>query len=228
MTYTYSYAIGLIFPAIFWLIIFISRRDLRREMLIFSSLAGFFAPLLAYIHTFDWWAPQTITGTVVGFEDFFYAFFICGLATSIYQFIFNIKFSENKRVDVRILYLLGIGFTLFVPLSLIFNSIIGFFVPAIITLLFVLYHRPELKNYAIFSGLFVTIISIPSYLLIEFLTPGWIASTWFLENFSGIFLLKIPIEEFIWHALAGASMSVVYKYWHSSKLVKTNIKNVKN
>ncbi len=186
-------------------------------MLIFSSLAAFFAPFLAYVHTFDWWHPQTITGTVVGFEDFLYAFFICGIATSIYQFIFKTKFSEGERVNVRIFYLLAIGFSFFVPLSLIFNSIVGFFVPAIVTLIFVLYHRPDLTKYALISGVFVLFLGIPSYLLIEQITPGWIVNTWFLENFSGIFLFKIPFEEFVWHFLVGASMSVVYKYWTSSK-----------
>lgn len=220
MVYNYSYAFGLIFPALFWFVIFYLRKDQRKEMLIFSSLAGFFAPLLAYIHTRDWWAPLTITKTVVGVEDVLYAFFICGLAVSVYQFVFNKKFSDGVRQDKKLVYLLLIGIGLFIPISLIFNSIYGFFVPAIITSIFMLYSRKDLINYALISGLIVVVLSIPSYLLIEYLTPGWIEATWFLENFSNIYLFKIPLEEFIWHFLAGASMSLVYKYWMGSSEVK--------
>jgi len=60
------------------------------------------------------------------------------------------------------------------------------------------------------------------YLLVEQLTPGWIVNTWQLNNFSNRFILGIPLEEYVWHFLAGTNASIIYKFWKNSKTISNN------
>ena len=71
----YAYLVGTIVFFIPWLILFLMRKDLRREMLIGSvsiAIVSFLTSL--FLFTVDWWHPETITGTRVGIEDLLLGF----------------------------------------------------------------------------------------------------------------------------------------------------------
>jgi hypothetical protein len=105
----------------------------------------------------------------------------------------------------------------FVLVSLIFGTIVGSFILLTGIILYVGYMRKDLVPYMMWSGLFVMIIIFPAYFIVEYFTPGWIAATWYLKNFSGLMIWRIPIEEPMWHFFAGAAISALYKYKMSSK-----------
>jgi len=78
MPYQYTYlSMGLVF-AVIWIALFLWRRDTRKEMLIMSSIFGLAGPVADILYTQDWWAPQTITNTAIGFEAVLVGFMIGG------------------------------------------------------------------------------------------------------------------------------------------------------
>lgn len=69
---------------------FIRRKDLRREIFFISILISIISVLTSYCWwTKDWWRPNTVTGTIVGIEDFIIGFTAGGIMSVIYDFIFN-------------------------------------------------------------------------------------------------------------------------------------------
>ena len=73
--YQYSYLVGTIVFLAVWVVLFYVRRDLRKEMLFFSfwiAILSFCSGLFWW--TKDWWLPPTMTGTIVGIEDFLVGF----------------------------------------------------------------------------------------------------------------------------------------------------------
>ena len=70
VSYQYSYLIwtGIFF--LIWLILYLWRKDIRKEMLIISVLFGFGGIFSELIYVQDWWQPLTLTNTSIGIEDF--------------------------------------------------------------------------------------------------------------------------------------------------------------
>lgn len=217
MSYQFSYLIGACIPLLLWIIIFLIRKDVRKEMLFISVFSGVLAPLISLVHLRDWWSPQTCTGTAVGIEDVIFAFAIGGLAVSLYEFcckkFFVVKKSKAHNKEVALV--IGSGIIVFFVLSFLVNSIIGFIGMSLVTSSIILFFRRDLFKYAMLSSLLLVIVGIPIYFIVESVTPGWIMHTWMLENFSGIFFLGIPFEEVLWYFFAGLSASMVYKFWQN-------------
>jgi 4-hydroxybenzoate polyprenyltransferase len=96
------------------------------------------------------------------------------------------------------------------------------FIASTITLLIVIFYiyikRKDLIKNSIYSGILITIIAIPSYLITELITPGWIITTWNTKTLSGISLLKIPIEDLIWFFLSGCLIGPLYEFLKNKKL----------
>ena len=59
-----------------------------------SVIFGVIGPFVEVVYTLDWWAPLTITGTVVGIEDVLFGFVCGGIATVVYEEIFK------KRIKI--------------------------------------------------------------------------------------------------------------------------------
>ena len=67
VSYQYTYLLmGVIF-AVLWAILFIWRKDTRKEMLLMSGIFGFAGPIADLLYTIDWWNPLTLSGTRIGF-----------------------------------------------------------------------------------------------------------------------------------------------------------------
>jgi len=74
MTYTYLFFATSLF-IIPWVIFFVLRPDLRKEIIsasLFVGIAGLFCEKYWYI--VDWVKPMTLTHTAVGIEDFIMGF----------------------------------------------------------------------------------------------------------------------------------------------------------
>lgn len=101
MSYLYSYLIGDLTLLIVWFILFYFRKNVRKEMLIISLIIGIGGLFAETIYTIDWWQPLTITGTLIGIEDFLFGFAIGGIGSSIYEVIFKktVKIKKNKSKE---------------------------------------------------------------------------------------------------------------------------------
>ena len=52
-------------------------------------------------------------------------------------------------------------------------------------------------------------MALPIYLVIYYFAPDWISSTWLYADLSGPTFLQVPIEDYLWYFMVGASLSTI-------------------
>ena len=174
--------------------------------------------------TNDWWLPKTLTGTRVGFEDFIVGFGSGGIVAAIYEVVWkkrhiHMRKKESLYVPAWILLLivaLGIGCLIWLV------GLTSFMASSIVMLLIgisLLLMRPDLSSKAVKSGMMMVIFSyLFFYVPILLIFPGWISVSYLSEHLSGVYILKVPIEEFIFWFLAGFIFGPWYEYWKHDRL----------
>tara|TARA_Y100000310_G_scaffold329510_1_gene399519 strand:- start:1209 stop:1907 length:699 start_codon:yes stop_codon:yes gene_type:complete len=228
VNYTYTYLIGALILLVPWIILFLWRKDTRKEMLIISIIFGFIGVLFESITMLDWWRPLTITGTLPSIEDFIYTFAIAGIGAVAYSVIFNKKVKIKKRsektefkrnLNFGFLGLMGIliFFGSFFILKL--NTLIAFIIGALIPIFIIWIKRKDLILSSIISGFLLLIISAPVYYLLELISPGWIDAFWYFQNTPKIILFWVPIDDIIFYFLSGLLLGPLYEYWQEGRLV---------
>ncbi|MBU4257645.1 hypothetical protein KKC04_04530 [Patescibacteria group bacterium] len=232
MNYQFSYLIGDLTILIIWFVLFFWRKDTRKEMLSISLIFGLAGLIVEFIYTIDWWHPLTITNTLIGIEDFIFGFAVGGVASIIYLQVFKkrlkIKKADKKTEDkkninfliiISTLLALFLGSFFVLKFNSFYSSIIAFTIPTLI----IWFKRKDLILDSIASGFILMVTSFLFFIIPELITPGWVNSAWFIENLSGIIILKVPLEDIIWFFLAGAFIGPLYEYWQEGKLI--NLKN---
>lgn len=228
----YSYLIGSLLFILIWLVFFLWRKDTRKEMLIISLLFGIAGSLSQIIYIKDWWKPLTITATSLGIEDFLFGFSIGGIASVVYEHLFNkrVKIKKVKKLKEQkrnINFLLVIstipivfyGSFFIFGINTFISSIFAFVIPTSIIYL----KRKDLIKNSFFSGIFTVLIMFLVYQIIELIIPGFFESFFLFQNIGHIIFLKIPLEEYIWFFLLGLLVGPLYEYWKEGKLI--NMKN---
>lgn len=224
MNYKYTYLfMGVLFFVV-WLIFFLARKDLRKEILITSfigSFAGFLADLL---YTKDWWSPLTITDTKIGPETFFVGFVLGGIASVIYKVIFRkkLEFSKDINTTKRNLTFLKIfilsififfGSYYLLGLNSLIATAFAFFIPTIIMWV----KRKDLIISSVTTSVLLLLLSIIIYYILELLTPGWISAFWINKNIPMV--LSLPLNDVIWYLFGGLLIGPIYAYWQEGKLI---------
>ncbi len=218
MSINYVYLVGsLIFFAI-WLIFFILRKDLRREMLIVSIPGA----ILQYVGCkywciIDWWNPYTLFGRGVGFEDFLFGFSSFGIAAVIYDVLLHKKYARHiwkkPRFYIRIYFLILI--IAFLSLALFASgttSFTAYVSVAVISSSILLISHHQLFTNSLLSGLLFMLISVPIYLVLNALSPGWIEHTYLFDSLSGIRIFTIPLEEYLYYFVTGLIIGPLFEY----------------
>lgn len=223
MGYQYSYLIGSLVLLVIWLALFAWRKDIRKEMIIISVICGLAGPVLELIYILDWWHPLTITGTSIGIEDFLFGFTTGGVAAVIYEVIFKKKLTNTKKEivqDYKFLPIWGgivLGVFLFSFYVLKLHSYYASAIALVVPIIYIWYKRRDLVVNSLCSGALLVIASFPVYWVTEFITPGWIQNTWFMDKLSGILFMKIPVEDLVWFFLVGLFIGPFYEYWKGKK-----------
>jgi hypothetical protein len=214
--------IALIPFCLIWIFIFYRRKDLRNEMLFMSVLmSGLCLFSTYYGWTVDWWYPQNITNSLVGIEDFILGFTSGGIMATIYELLFKRSMYKRKLHHhisgaLTILFLLmmvtmylfwGVGLTSF------WSSTIAMIIAAIILMIV----RKDLVFNSLLTGILMVLVSLSFYFVILVISPEWIDKT-YLAGISGIRIIGIPVEEFVFWFLAGAIFGPFYEYWQGEKL----------
>jgi hypothetical protein len=232
MDYQYSYLIlGLIFLVI-WIILFLWRKDTRKELLIISFIFGIAGLLVEPVYINDWWKPFTITNTSIGIEDFLFGFTIGGIAAVIYEIIFRkrikirkfFKFfkkdESRKNLNFLLIGLLfaGLFFGSFYILKLntFYSSIIAF----TISIAIIWIKRRDLIIDSLLTGILLTALSFLVYTLADFITPDWVRVFWYFKNVPNIIFLNVPIDDIIWYFLIGMFIGPLYEFWQEGRLRK--------
>lgn len=228
-SFQYTYLLmGFLFSFI-WLLLFLIRKDIRKEMLIMSLIFGLAGPLTDVLYFKDWWHPLTFTNSWISFEAFIVGFMIGGISSVIYEEIFKdrlkqIRVNKKKRERdnknfILILFLtaalLYMGFYLF-NLNTLISTIIALIIPVSI----IWFRRKDLIIVSFISGLLLLIVAVFVYSMLQFLTPGWVNEFWFFKNVPRVIILNVPVDDIIWYLLTGIYIGPLYPFWHEGKFVK--------
>src|SRR3990172_9898366 len=88
-----------------WLVIYVARRSLRKEMLwvsLFTSFTGFAEPLFVQAY----WSPPSLFDLArrTGFdvESLIFSFAVGGIAAVLYEAVLNVKHRKMSVAEVRI------------------------------------------------------------------------------------------------------------------------------
>lgn len=220
----YAYLVGSLVFLVFWILLYIHRKDLRREMWVTSITVAIVSVATAhYWWTVDWWRPQTITGTRVGIEDFVTGFTAGGVAAVIYEEVFRKRHIRNRKLrrhhpGVFTMLLLLSNTTAFSFWGTGLTSFSASAVSMIIVTSLMLYYRRDLINSGFISGILMALVSLPAYWVVIFLSPGWVNATYLFKNLSGILVAGVPVEELIFWFLTGFLIGPFYEYWQGERL----------
>ena len=204
-----------------WLLIFINRRDLRKEMIIGGLLS---LPLVFTAPWFipEYWNPAYLFGfipyTKIGVEDVMFAFFPGSIATVIFEYIENkklVRYSGKKKVRYLNLtpYLLSIlifvGLDLLFPDYSIYNLMLGCAVGAFV----IIFTRRDLFEQSVTSGFLFMLLYFVMFTLFNYiLYPGYIDNVYSLNNLSGVIVFQLPLEEYVFSFSLGIFWSGIYEY----------------
>lgn len=231
--YHYFYLAGSLYFLAVWIYIFSKKPRWRKSMLLFG--AAFLWPGIAaeyLLWTNDYWHPETITGTIIGPEDFIMAFTHVSLPAVIYKFVFRKGVTDidipNKKLfftaakKLAIISLLAIS-----PLLVLvaYNGIHSFLVTSISMLLvgiYIAFSRNDLFIPMLWSAILMTAISFPVYFISLFVFPGLVSAFWD-PSLSGYIFLGVPIEDAGWYFLLGFFMGGMYEFLTGAKLEDAKI-----
>ena len=223
LAYKYTYLLGSLLFFVYWFYLFFKLKDYRRRLFLMSLIYAVLLLPFGYFYTADWWKPDTILGYRLGIEDFLLAFSNNGIAAVWFLLFFKINNKGNYSI-FRISMPLVIVGLMTIVLILIFNwtSFYATCVGIFVAIFYILYQRRDLIKISLLSGMVMILISLPIYLLMIFMSPGYVEHTWILNKLSGFLFLGIPIEDVIWYFLAGAMVSILYPFYNEEKYDKKN------
>jgi len=220
----YGYLIGALIATLFWLIIFFTRQDLRKQMVITGLL---FLPFFLFDKMLipSYWQPRVLFDLYdkLGFslESILFIFTASGVFAVLYKFAMrkteNIptKISVSKRT---ILFLVYIYSTFLILTSLGLGAhILSMLIPFVAIIIFITIQRPDLLKLIIMSGILGFGLYFTSLLIFSHFLPNFFTNTYNLGNLWGIFILGIPLEEVLWGLYYPALMACSYKYLFETK-----------
>lgn len=222
ISFKFAYLLGTLAFGLVWLLIFIKRKDLRKEQLYMGALvglAGFTEPLFYG----SYWKPQfvfSLPNINIGFESIFLCFFYGGIASTLYEFIFNDVLKKTSRESqkertLETLLSIFIGITVSLFSWSIFK--INFIYATTFGLLSVGYTLTFFRKDLLVSGLVNgTIMAFLSFIILYVfgrIFPGIFDLWWRLDLLSGLKFLGVPVEEFIWHFSLGFGAGPMYEVW---------------
>lgn len=214
-----------------WAVIYLARKDFRKEMLKMSWITmpfGLTEPLFVP----EYWFPPSLFNIAekTGFdiESLIFSFAIGGIGTVLYKLIFQQSLSEiphterrdqRHRLHVYMLFVPVIVFlvlALFTSLNHIYCGIIALFLGGLATL----YCRPDLKGKILVGGTLFTLLYFIYFGSILLFYPQFVILYWNLDNLTHILFLGIPIEELLFAFTFGMFWSGLYEHLYWRKLIK--------
>ncbi|HKZ87526.1 MAG TPA: lycopene cyclase domain-containing protein [Candidatus Bathyarchaeia archaeon] len=206
-----------------WLVIYVARRSLRKEMLwvsLFTSFTGFAEPLFVQAY----WSPPSLFDLArrTGFdvESLIFSFAVGGIAAVLYEAVLNVKHRKMSVAEVRIsrrwfhlASLASMPFVFFVLLIFtrvnpIYPLLIALFVGGIAAIAC----RPDLAKNTFVGGALFAGLYFAFFLVVNTLFPRFIDS-WNLSVLSGILVLNVPLEELLYGFTFGMYWSTIYEHF---------------
>jgi hypothetical protein len=206
-----------------WLVIFIFRRGLRKEMFLVSLFTmpfGLTEPLFVP----EYWNPPSLFNLAAktGFdiESLIFSFAIGGIASAIYGSIYKIKYekmsrhekhSKKHRYHLIFLFSPAIVFFilwLFTELNPIYSASIAMFIGGLAAATC----RPDLKKKTLIGGFLFLVLYFFFFLFFNIVYPGAVESFWNLSAISGILVIGVPLEELLFAFTLGMLWTNIYEH----------------
>ncbi|MBP9759565.1 hypothetical protein KBD45_07775 [Candidatus Dojkabacteria bacterium] len=227
LEYRYAYLVGNLLLFIIWIIIFLRRKDLRKEQLVVGMILAFVAPLTDYLFFYnDYWRPDyffnfQINNVRLGFESSFFGFVIGGISTGIYEFVLGRKaiFSKPRNLLAFLVAFINL-FGIYVLTNLGLNSIWSSIITLIGCSIYMALKDRDLIKDMIFSSIFITTIIFIFYIVWFYIYPLALHKFWVIDNLSGIKIWRTPIEEIVWFFSAGLFIGTFYEFWRNVRKYK--------
>ena len=207
----------------FWILIFIFRKGLRKEMFfvsLFTMPLGLTEPLFVP----EYWNPPSLFNLAAktGFdiESLIFSFAIGGIASVIYESIFNVKYrrmnvhemhGKRHRYHLLALYsplIIIILLLLFTNLNPIYSAIIAMFMGGFAAAIC----RPDLKKKTLAGGILFLALYFIGFLFFTMIYPYAVETFWNLSAISGVLIFGIPLEELLFAFSLGMLWTNVYEH----------------
>lgn len=222
----YFYFIGITLFVPLWVALFL-KKDSRKDMVITGIILGVFAVLIEYLYArLDYWHPLYLFNNF-RFEDFYYGFIFGGISSELYSLIFNTRnsikprYKENKKMVILFIVIILLSF--FVLINIFhMNSIVSHIIPPLFVGIIVSIYRRDLIKLQLFNGLFMAIITVMMFFILMLINPNIFNDYWMLKNLTGIYFIKIPIEELLFAFSLGFGAGGVYEFIYGYKEIKQN------
>ena len=209
-----------------WLLVFLFRKGLRKEMLLTSFItmfAGFTEPLFVP----EYWNPPSLFNLAAktGFdiESFIFAFAVGGVGSVLYEFLTkekhkklskHEKHKKTHRFHLLALLSMPVIFVLLIALTKlnpIYSAIIASFIGGISAILC----RRDLKKKILIGGLSFLILYFIFFFIFNIIYPRTVQEIWNLSAISGVLIFGVPLEELLFAFTFGMLWSSYYEhiYW---------------
>jgi|APSaa5957512622_1039677.scaffolds.fasta_scaffold30928_2 hypothetical protein len=216
----YVYLIGSGIVAIFWLVFYIIRTDLRKKILLTSIIGG----ILGFTEIFfvpNYWNPQFQVIKIFDnlfLGSLFFAFFLPGFSSVLYQIIFKEPLFKAQKIKSKLLLIPPVIFLLYLFIPQINVMAFSFGSMFIGALLFYLSDK-RLGKPILLNGIITFVFFLIMYMIFWQLFPSLIAS-YNYEVLSGINIIGIPIEELLFFFAIGTNFCLIYEILSNSKHTK--------
>ena len=215
-----------------WFIIFLVAKGLRKKMFIVSLITMPFG-LTELLFVPAYWNPPSLfdLSAKTGFdiESLIFSFAVGGIGAVLYDFLFKNyekKIGKKEMQSSRHKFHLAAIFSpltifllleMFTELNPIYLASISMFVGGIAIILC----RPSLKNKIFVGGILFSTLYFLFFLFITLIYPNIVEEVWNLEAISGILMLGVPLEEFIFAFTFGMMWSGIYEhiFWRKSRKI---------
>jgi len=214
--------------AVVWCCFFFLRKDLKKELCMVTLLSaplGYTDPLY-----YDYWRPEFFFPIFsrAGLESLLWAGLVSGVGAVSYELLAKRRTYQARQLSpgwmgrawlavsatsaVLILY---IG-TRLLGLNSAYVSICGFLV---MTIVIVVWRRDLLRD-ALMSGVALATITLLVYQVWLVLYPSAFSDYWQVQNLSGIFIVRVPIEELAYTFAWGTVIGPFYEFIEGFRLRK--------
>lgn len=186
--------------------------------MIFGSLLGLPFGLSEFLYVPEYWNPPSLFNLIekigFGIESLSFGFFVAGICSVIYEVIdrkktVKIKSSHKSHIVPYVIIIFMYIILEFVfSTKTIYNLIIALLIGAII----IAFRRKDLIMQIITSGIIFAFLYFFLFTIFNKLFPAFVSLIYSLENFWGISILEVPLEEIVFAFSVGACWSTLFEY----------------
>lgn len=227
MTYKFLvFSLLLLIPGI---IVFFYRPDLRKVIYTMSIFAVPFAFTEQLFYP-QYWEPVFLFDLVniigFGIEDVIFVVGLASFTSTVFAVVFVRRYEALLAISLLEAFKRGVGFLIvvFIGVAILFlaeiEMIYGSVIIMVLGYCFVSVQRRDLALPGIMGAILSLLVYSFFCLIILKIYPTIFELTWHAEHFLNVYILGIPLEEYLYAFSAGLVATVFYPYIFCQRLTK--------